>query len=118
VTKGLYQLNLRLNVTSETTASRSIYSDLSYSKAIEELRGAKYCISTARALAIAAIDSIEKRPAKVTKKLAAVVERWVDWNHLYEKRFWKRADGTVDDDWFYHHTRTGSTTTSSTQTPG
>jgi hypothetical protein len=39
-------LNLRLNVTSETTASRSFYSDLSYSKAIAELRGAKYCIST------------------------------------------------------------------------
>jgi hypothetical protein len=30
---------------------------------------------TARALAIAAIDSIEKRPAKVPKKLTAVVER-------------------------------------------
>jgi hypothetical protein len=57
---------------------------------------------SARALAIAAIDSIEKRPAKVTKKLAAVVERWVDWNHLYEKRFWRSADGTVDD-WFCHH---------------
>jgi hypothetical protein len=26
--------------------SRSFYSDLSYSKAIAELRGAKYCIST------------------------------------------------------------------------
>jgi hypothetical protein len=46
MTKALYQLNLRLNVTSETTASRSFYSDLSYSKAIAELRGAKYCIST------------------------------------------------------------------------
>jgi hypothetical protein len=46
MTKALYQLNLRLNVTSETTASRSCYSDLSYSKAIAELRGAKYCIST------------------------------------------------------------------------
>jgi hypothetical protein len=58
----------------------------------------------AKALAIAAINSIEKRPAKLTKKLAAVAERcWVKWNHLYEKRFWKRADGTVDDDWFYHH---------------
>jgi hypothetical protein len=49
MTKALYQLNLRLNVTSETTVSRSLYSDLSYSKAIAELRGAKYCISTKRA---------------------------------------------------------------------
>jgi hypothetical protein len=57
----------------------------------------------AKDLAIAAIDSIEKRPAKVTKKLAAVVELWVEWNHLYEKRCWKRAGGTVDDDWFYYH---------------
>jgi hypothetical protein len=39
-------LNLRLNVTSETTTSRSFYSDLSSSKAIAELRGAKYFIST------------------------------------------------------------------------
>jgi hypothetical protein len=46
MTKALYQLNLRLNVTSETTASRSFYSDLSYSKPIAKLRGAKYCIST------------------------------------------------------------------------
>jgi hypothetical protein len=44
MTKALYQLNLRLNVASE---SRSFYSDLSYIKAIAELRGAKYCISTA-----------------------------------------------------------------------
>jgi hypothetical protein len=33
-----------------------------------------------RALAIVTIDSIEKRPAKVMKKLAAIVERcsWVE----------------------------------------
>jgi hypothetical protein len=49
-------LNLRLNVTSETTASRSFYSDLSYSKAIAELRGAKYCISTVAATLQAWID--------------------------------------------------------------